>query len=109
MRVRKVVTVTVIVIVATFGILFGSLPTATASAGPSPARFYLALGDSLPASFQPNGDMHSGYAEQLFQMEQARLPDLRLAKLACPGETTRTSTAGPKRAASRDAVSVLVA
>ena len=51
---------------------------------------YLALGDSLAASYQPNGDTHSGYAEQVLQLEQAGLPDLRLVKLACPGERTST-------------------
>jgi hypothetical protein len=34
--------------------------------------------------------MHHGYAEQLFQLQQARIPDLRLVKLACPGERTNT-------------------
>ena len=51
---------------------------------------YLALGDSLASSYQPNGDTHSGYAEQVFQLEQARVPDLQLVKLGCPGERTNT-------------------
>jgi len=51
---------------------------------------YLALGDSLAASFQPTGDTHDGYAEQVAQLEQARIPDLRLVKLGCPGERTNT-------------------
>jgi len=51
---------------------------------------YLALGDSLAASFQPTGDTHDGYAEQVSQLEQAQIPDLRLVKLGCPGERTNT-------------------
>lgn len=82
MRLRKV-----IVVVATF--VFGSAFASVSSAQPAgPA--YLALGDSLAASFQPNGDLRSGYAEQVLQLEQERAPDLRLVKLACPGATTRT-------------------
>ncbi len=85
MRLRKV-----IIGVATFGVVLGSVATATSSAEPAPGRTYLALGDSVAASYQPNGDLRSGYAEQILQLEQVRLPDLRLVKLACPGETTRT-------------------
>jgi lysophospholipase L1-like esterase len=85
MRLRSV-TVTL----TTLGVLVGSLAASTSSAEAAPRRIYLALGDSLAASYQPAGDMHSGYAEQVFQLEQARIPDLRLAKLACPGERTST-------------------
>ena len=66
----------------------GAKPASTAAS--STGRVYLALGDSLATSFQPNGDTHSGYAEQVFQSEQARVPDLRLVKLGCPGERTNT-------------------
>lgn len=75
------------VILATLGVLVGSV---AASAAPAAGPTYLALGDSLAASYQPNGDTHSGYAEQVLQLEQARIPDLRLVKLGCPGERTNT-------------------
>ena len=91
MRVRSVT-----IIVATFTIVFGSIATAPSIAAAATGTAYLALGDSLAASYQPNGDTHSGYAEQLLQLEQAGLPDLRLVKLACPGE--RTSTIDRSRA-----------
>ena len=84
MRLRSVT------VVAAFTIVFGSIATAPSSAAPTPGTAYVALGDSLAASFQPNGDTHSGYAEQILQLEQASLPDLRLVKLACPGERTST-------------------
>jgi lysophospholipase L1-like esterase len=85
MLVRKVT-----VVVAMLGIVLGSVAAAPSSAEPAPGRVYLALGDSLPASYQPSGDSHSGYAEQILELEQVRLPDLRLVKLACPGERTST-------------------
>jgi lysophospholipase L1-like esterase len=91
MRMRNVT------IVALFGIVFGSVAAATSSAEPAPGRTYLALGDSLAASYQPSGDLHSGYAEQVLQLEQGRLPDLRLAKIACPGERTSTMDVPKKR------------
>jgi lysophospholipase L1-like esterase len=80
----------VIVVLATLGVVVGSLAASYASAAPTPGSAYLALGDSLAASYQPNGDTHSGYAEQILQLEQAGIPDLRLVKLACPGERTST-------------------
>ena len=86
-----------ITFVAIFGIVFGSVAVANSSADPAPGRTYLALGDSLAASYQPSGDTQSGYAEQVLQLEQVRLPDLRLAKLACPGERTSTMDVPKKR------------
>ena len=86
-----------ITFVAMFGIVFGSVAVANSSADPAPGRTYLALGDSLAASYQPSGDTQSGYAEQVLQLEQVRLPDLRLAKLACPGERTSTMDVPKKR------------
>ncbi|HZW01010.1 MAG TPA: SGNH/GDSL hydrolase family protein [Candidatus Deferrimicrobium sp.] len=58
--------------------------------------WYLALGDSLAAGYQPIGrpeDDHrtrSGYADQLWLMARARYPNLELRNLACPGESTET-------------------
>jgi lysophospholipase L1-like esterase len=85
MRVRRIG-----VAVVTLGITFGSFVATSSSAEPASGSTYLVLGDSLAASFQPNGELHSGYAEQVLQLEQASLPDLRLVKLACPGERTST-------------------
>jgi lysophospholipase L1-like esterase len=76
--------------IAMLGVLLGPVTAITSSAQPAPGRVDLVLGDSLAASFQPNGDSHDGYAEQVFQLEQAGIPDLRLVKLACPGERTNT-------------------
>ena len=68
---------------------------ADAASGP----VYMVLGDSVAASFQSfeGGDTHSGYAEQVFQAEQGNIPDLRLVKLACPGERTSTIDKAEKR------------
>lgn len=63
---------------------------------PGDPTWYLALGDSLAAGYQPIGrpeDDHrtrSGYADQLWLMARAHYPNLELLNLACPGESTET-------------------
>ncbi len=58
--------------------------------------WYLALGDSLAAGYQPVGDpeddhmTQAGYPEQLWLMARQQYPDLQMVKLACPGEDTET-------------------
>jgi lysophospholipase L1-like esterase len=58
------------------------------------AHYYLALGDSLARSAQPNGDFQHGYAEQLLARLQQQDASLRLEKLACGGATTADMIAG---------------
>lgn len=68
-------------------------PAVEVRGGPT---WYLALGDSLAAGYQPVGrpeDDHrtgAGYADQLWLMARARFPNLELVNLACPGESTET-------------------
>jgi lysophospholipase L1-like esterase len=63
-------------------------------------HYYLSLGDSLAAGYQPTGDpadMHrtdTGYTDQLLAMAQGSFSKLRQVKLGCPGETTTTFTQG---------------
>jgi lysophospholipase L1-like esterase len=65
----------------------------------SPARagepvYYLSLGDSLAASFQPRGPQDEGFSEQLLDIEQGHFPGLQLMKLGCGGETSQAMLAG---------------
>jgi lysophospholipase L1-like esterase len=76
--------------VAVAALVAGSLAVTVSDAAPATGTVYLALGDSLAAGVQPTGDLRSGYAVQLFQLEQAAIPDLRLIDLGCPGERTST-------------------
>ncbi|MDQ1414634.1 MAG: hypothetical protein QOF81_247 [Acidimicrobiaceae bacterium] len=69
--------------------------TAPVDAGP----YYLALGDSLSQGVQPDAAGRSvvtnqGYADDLWSRYHATSPNLRLAKLGCPGETTGTMQTG---------------
>lgn len=62
--------------------------------------WYLSLGDSLAAGYQPTGDpadmyrTNEGYADQLLVLARSEYPKLKLAKFGCPGETTVTFTQG---------------
>ncbi len=61
--------------------------------------YYLALGDSLAQGIQPgptgrNGPTDQGYPDQLAGMLRGGIPDLRLVKLGCSGETTYTMIHG---------------
>jgi lysophospholipase L1-like esterase len=60
-----------------------------------PRRYYLSLGDSLAVGMQPGADGHDaptsqGYADAVARRLGASIPELRLVKLGCPGETTTT-------------------
>jgi lysophospholipase L1-like esterase len=64
-----------------------------------PATWYLALGDSLSQGVQPDAAGVSvktgqGYADQLHAALLPAHPGLRLAKLGCPGETSKTMIDG---------------
>jgi lysophospholipase L1-like esterase len=63
------------------------------------AHYYLALGDSLAASAQPNGDFQHGYAEQLYATLQEQDPGLQLVKLGCGGESTTSMLYGSQEPA----------
>jgi len=62
-------------------------------------RYYLALGDSLAQGMQPDAagitvNTAQGYADQLYAIERASIPRLKLVKLGCGGETTGSFLTG---------------
>jgi lysophospholipase L1-like esterase len=59
-----------------------------------PTTYYVSLGDSLAASYQPNGDQTHGYAEQLYAALAEENPKLDLVKLGCGGESTASMRFG---------------
>jgi lysophospholipase L1-like esterase len=83
----------------------GAVGVVTACSGPGrparavPASYYLALGDSLSQGVQPDAagvsvETGLGYADQVYAALRRGRPGLRLVKLGCPGETTRTMISG---------------
>jgi len=71
----------------------------TTTAWAAEPRYYLALGDSLAVGVQPDatGQLKptpQGYADDLHFLFRTFLPDLRLVKLGCSGETTSSMITG---------------
>jgi lysophospholipase L1-like esterase len=58
------------------------------------ATYYVSLGDSAAAGYQPLVSPSHGYADQLYHRIQADMPDLQLLKLGCPGETAKSLLSG---------------
>jgi lysophospholipase L1-like esterase len=75
----------------------GGPVVASASDGSTP--YYVSLGDSLAQGVEPNQSGASvvtnhGYADDLYRIERAQIPQLKLAKLGCPAETTSSMRTG---------------
>jgi lysophospholipase L1-like esterase len=76
-------------------------PAASSAHHPRPDRhhapdYYVSLGDSLAAGYQPNvgGDTNESYTDQLYAQLKKRDPNLVHIKLGCSGETTQTMISG---------------
>lgn len=67
---------------------------ADAGAADTEPTYYVSLGDSLAAGYQPVGSFNRGYANQLYRKAREEIPGLRLIKLGCPGETTDSMISG---------------
>ncbi|HET9894714.1 MAG TPA: SGNH/GDSL hydrolase family protein [Streptosporangiaceae bacterium] len=66
---------------------------------PQDPPYYLSLGDSLSQGVQPSSTgtdvaTTQGYPDQLTTLLRTSVPDLRLVKLGCSGETTTTMIRG---------------
>ncbi len=81
------------------GVLVALLAIPGVAAAKSASHYYLALGDSLSQGVQPNArgtslETNQGYANQLYQIERRHIPNLKLVKLGCPGDTTTSMLTG---------------
>jgi lysophospholipase L1-like esterase len=58
--------------------------------------YYVALGDSLAAGYQPDASIgpDQGYVPRVFQAFQAKVPNSELVNLGCGGATTTTLLSG---------------
>jgi len=89
-----------IAVAVTAGILAACSTAHTPPPKPKPpVSYYLALGDSLSLGIQPNADGVSvetarGYPDQLYTALHRTRPGLRLVRLGCSGETTKTMLNG---------------
>jgi len=66
--------------------------------GRAPSSYYLQLGDSLAAGYQPGAgaDLSGGYADNVLAAIRETSPGTRLVNLGCVGESTGTMIAGGK-------------
>jgi lysophospholipase L1-like esterase len=86
--------------------IFAALAATASAATTAQTHYYLALGDSLSAGYQPtaNGGVGAettqGYAYQLYNYEKRFVPNLKLVDLGCPGDTTTSLLTGVGNAAS---------
>lgn len=91
MHISRLAAATVLLITLAGGPAAGADPPVGTSTGPS---YYLALGDSLAAGYQPIGRpdedhrTRAGYPDQLWLLARSRYPALELVNLGCPGEST---------------------
>jgi hypothetical protein len=82
----------VITMTMLFSLFSGDTPIA--QAGAPDDLFYVSLGDSLAAGYQPSGERRMGYVDDLWRSVRDAIPALRRRRLACPGETTRSMITG---------------
>jgi lysophospholipase L1-like esterase len=80
---------------ATRATTYAESPTATQSA----VHYYVSLGDSFSVGVQPIGqpplfETDQGYADQLYGSLRSQDPKLRLVKLGCGGESSRSMRFG---------------
>jgi len=75
-----------------------ALPISSADAKPAGPKWYLALGDSLAAGYQPTtgDDKTGGYVGGALDMLREQHRGVQLTNLGCSGETTTTFLEGGK-------------
>lgn len=95
MRAKFLRSVVVAAAVAIGGVGLPGVSTADPGAG---ATYYLALGDSLAAGYQPNTgqDEPVSYVDDIYNTLKASDPTLELVNLGCDGETTVSMLDGGK-------------
>jgi lysophospholipase L1-like esterase len=87
-------------VVAAGAIALGSATAGWAAPSPEGSAkamgYYLALGDSLAAGYQPVGgvDLTGGYTDDVLAGIQATNPKTQLVNLACPGERSTSMVSG---------------
>lgn len=85
---------------ATLVLLIPSQAVAAVAAhhGRAPSSYYLQLGDSLAAGYQPDAgtNLSGGYADNVLAAIREDAPGTRLVNLGCVGESTGTMIAGGK-------------
>ena len=115
---RRIATTVAVVTAVATAAMAGAAPALAAHKTTTAAHtYYLSLGDSLAQGVQPNKsgasvETNEGYANQLYTALHSSNPTLKLVKLGCPGETTKSMIHGgictyPKGSQLKQAVAFL--
>jgi len=79
------------------GVVAVGMPASPAETRYGGSAYYLALGDSLAAGFQPGqGDTEAGYVQDLWATFGNQIPGLGLRNVGCGGATTRSMISGAR-------------
>ena len=82
-------------------LVLGAVAAPGAAVAAPESRYYLSLGDSIAAGWQPDpvtGQSrftNQGYPDQLYRSLREAVPGLAHQKMGCPGETTVSMIQGP--------------
>jgi lysophospholipase L1-like esterase len=93
---RRITVVLVLVLL----LILGLAAVPGGAAGATGPRYYISLGDSVAAGWQPDpltgaaSITNQGYADQLYRRLRDAVPGLQHQKMGCPGETTYTMING---------------
>lgn len=95
----RLAVVAIAMVTGSFGLLGTTAQADPGSAPPGAARaagWYVALGDSVAAGYQPGvgDDKDGGYVGRVLTAEQNISPKTKLRNLACSGETSTTLVSG---------------
>src|SRR5215472_6883861 len=96
---RRIAVTIAVVTAVTTAAMAGAAPALAAHKTTTAHTYYLSLGDSLAQGVQPDKSGNSvetneGYANQLYTALHSSNPSLKLVKLGCPGETTKSMIHG---------------
>ena len=88
--------VAVAAVIALVGVVPATAAQAAPAAPPQAMGWYLALGDSLAAGYQPGAgdDLTGGYVGGVLAAVKAKTPKTKLVNIACSGETVVTMVNG---------------
>ena len=90
----------ILVVLALVLLLILGVAAAPGAAALRPHQYYLSLGDSVAAGWQPDPETgesdftREAYTDQLYRRLRFDIPGLRHVKMGCPGETTASMIGG---------------
>jgi lysophospholipase L1-like esterase len=82
--------------IALLALALAALALPSVAAAAKKKTYYVSLGDSYAAGYQPNGVVNHGFTDYLYKSLRKSNPGLQLVKLGCGGATTESMIKGNK-------------